>query len=236
MPKVKSQPGRTSTRATATKTTSAAAARSKKGPKASHLYTDDNPATTLHGTGFKDAATAKHTINLVSKRSLTYQFQTINTMLYRAKGHPHKTANMMDAIEILQAWVNAYPDKKAELRVFKLLPKDVVGRYMKFAEDRPDLLNKEDAVESGVDRFAKLYVSLENKKRLANVLVDPTRPAEEDWEVKRYKFLCGHVSSERVEDLKTYPAQLWKDNTSREPTPEHLVMILWGYSPLNKLS
>lgn len=32
-----------------------------KDPKQSHLYTDDNPETTLHGTGFKDAATAENT-------------------------------------------------------------------------------------------------------------------------------------------------------------------------------
>lgn len=33
----------------------------EKDPKTSHLYTDDNPETTLHGTGFKDAATAHKT-------------------------------------------------------------------------------------------------------------------------------------------------------------------------------
>lgn len=33
----------------------------EKDPKQSHLYTDDNPETTLHGTGFKDAATAEKT-------------------------------------------------------------------------------------------------------------------------------------------------------------------------------
>lgn len=32
-----------------------------KDPKDSHLYTDDNPETTLQGTGFKDAATANST-------------------------------------------------------------------------------------------------------------------------------------------------------------------------------
>lgn len=33
----------------------------EKDPKASHLFTDDNPATTLPGTGFKDADTATNT-------------------------------------------------------------------------------------------------------------------------------------------------------------------------------
>ncbi|KAM0710300.1 hypothetical protein Q7P35_002662 [Cladosporium inversicolor] len=43
----------------------------KDAGKKSHLYTDDNPSTTLHGTGFRDAETANNTISLISKRSLT---------------------------------------------------------------------------------------------------------------------------------------------------------------------
>ena len=34
--------------------------------KNSHLYTDDNPSTTLHGTGFRDAETANNTLSLIS--------------------------------------------------------------------------------------------------------------------------------------------------------------------------
>lgn len=37
--------------------------------------TDDNPETTLKGTGFKDVETANKTIELVSKRSLTCKQQ-----------------------------------------------------------------------------------------------------------------------------------------------------------------
>lgn len=33
----------------------------EKDPKSSHLYTDDNPETTLQGTGFKDADAANKT-------------------------------------------------------------------------------------------------------------------------------------------------------------------------------
>lgn len=33
----------------------------EKNPKDSHLYTDDNPETTLAGTGFKNAETATNT-------------------------------------------------------------------------------------------------------------------------------------------------------------------------------
>jgi hypothetical protein len=94
--------------------------------KDSHLYTDDNPATTLHGTGFKDAATANNTLELISKRSLTYQFQTINTLFHRARNHPSvkkaKTsdgapAGINEALEIFKTWLDeTYPAAKAALR------------------------------------------------------------------------------------------------------------------------
>ena len=38
------------------------------------LYNDLHPDKSLKNTGFKDSATANHTINLISKRSLRYQF------------------------------------------------------------------------------------------------------------------------------------------------------------------
>jgi hypothetical protein len=45
---------------------------SKPNPKlASQPYTDNNPSTTLHGTGFKDTATAKPLILYITVRSTT---------------------------------------------------------------------------------------------------------------------------------------------------------------------
>jgi hypothetical protein len=48
-----------------------------------------HPDKSLKKTGFKDIATANSTINLISKRSLRYQFDVINTMYNRAKYHPY---------------------------------------------------------------------------------------------------------------------------------------------------
>ena len=84
-------------------------------PKDSHLYTDDNPSTTIHGTGFKDEATAHKTLDLIKNRSLTYQFQTVNTMFYRAKHHPSMkkgisggagTKGMEEAMAIFREWLD----------------------------------------------------------------------------------------------------------------------------------
>ncbi|KAI7343685.1 hypothetical protein KC320_g9176 [Hortaea werneckii] len=125
-----------------------------KDPKNSHLYTDDNPSTTIHGTGFKDAATAHHTLALIQSRSLTYQFQTVNTMFHRASHHPamkkqqpapsssgsvrggdgNSQQGMKAAMSIFRHWLDeTYPAAKSSLRAqgFKpLLSKDLVEKFL----------------------------------------------------------------------------------------------------------
>ncbi|KAI6857585.1 hypothetical protein KC338_g8047 [Hortaea werneckii] len=126
----------------------------RKDPKNSHLYTDDNPSTTIHGTGFKDATTAHHTLALIQSRSLTYQFQTVNTMFHRASHHPamkkqqpatsspsssgsgdgSSQQGMKDAMSIFRHWLEeTYPAAKSSLRAqgFKpLLSKDLVEKFL----------------------------------------------------------------------------------------------------------
>ena len=204
----------------------------KKDPKASHLYTDDNPETTLHGTGFKDAATAKHTIELVSERSLTYQFQTINTMLYRAKGHKHKTVGIEAAIDIFQPWVDEYKQRKSELRSFPLLPKPKVKDYLhNYDRGKYDDIPTDEEFRDA-ETFAMIYVELGARKRLANTLVDQQHPEREDWEIRRYKHLCDLLPEH--EELGA--DELWQGpERDQKPTAKHLTMIFWGYSPSRKV-
>ncbi|TKX25270.1 hypothetical protein C1H76_2503 [Elsinoe australis] len=205
--------------------------RTAKDPKASHLYTDDNPATTLHGTGFKDKATALHTLELVSQRSLTYQFQTINTMLYRAKGHAHKTDGIKDAISVFQDWVDGYKERKGALRSFPLLSKPKVKAYLEAWEaDEYGNVGKDVKGLKDAKEFAKMYVDLGARKRLGNTLVDMEKPGGEDWEIRRYKRLCDIVEENREWDV----GELWVDERERIPTGEHLRLILWGWSPSKK--
>lgn len=221
----------------------------EKDPKASHLYTDDNPETTLTGTGFKDAATAtktskspltyivgvicqsavsgsnvKHTVSLVSKRSLLYQWQTINTMYNRAKHHPKKTEDMKAAMAVFDKWLKeTYPQAKAEQRVFKpLLAKKVVEQFLS------DLQKTK-----GIDTtFAELYVTLEARKKLANVLVDDTKPGEADWDKARVDALSKLVGLDDENNNTVDEDALWeKDGV---PSHFHLSLIAWAWTPLSE--
>lgn len=78
------------------------------------LYTNNHPETTIHGLGFKNKEKAKETIKIlddnVKRKEITKirMMQTINTLLNRAKFHPHQTKNMRDAIKIFERWMKKY--------------------------------------------------------------------------------------------------------------------------------
>lgn len=192
--------------------------------KDSHLYTDDNPATTLHGTGFKDAATARHTIELVQKRSLLYQFQTINTMYNRAKHHPHSSNNkdMQAAMAIFREWLDeTYPAAKdAQIDFKPLLRRDVVEKYL------PALKN-----EGVVTKWAEMYIALPKGKRLANVLMDDEKPDEADMAKVRQDVLEELVSDRGDAGLPgKNDDHMWNQHAGISSW--HLKLVAYGWSPV----
>jgi hypothetical protein len=78
------------------------------------LYSNRHPNRTMKGTGFKDEKTAHRTIQLIRFRSPAYQFNVINTMLNRAKYHPHQTTNMRLAMKVFASWLKKYKKPKIE--------------------------------------------------------------------------------------------------------------------------
>src|SRR6056300_1057498 len=81
----------------------------------SRLYTDENPATTIKGTGFKNKRIALRTIDLTSQPGARYkQYWTIRAMRERAAHHPHPTQGMRDAIEVFDEWLSNYREPTAE--------------------------------------------------------------------------------------------------------------------------
>lgn len=77
----------------------------KLNKKSLSLYEDYNPSSTLQGLGFKDKQTALNTIEKIKDKPIKYQKSVVNTMLYRAKYHPHQTKEMKEAIKIFQKWI-----------------------------------------------------------------------------------------------------------------------------------
>lgn len=149
-----------------------------------------------------------------------YQWQTINTMYNRAKHHPKKTKDMEAAIGVFSKWLNeTYKEQKAAQRVFKPLPKKTMELFL------PDL-----KAAKGVDTtFADMYVRLEPRKKLANVLVDDKAPGEADWDRTRVDALSKLVPDE-ANDVDA--GELWSEDGV--PSRYHLSLIAWAWSPLSE--
>ena len=81
----------------------------------SRLYTDENPATTIKGTGFKNERIARRTIELTSQPGVRYkQYWTIRAMRERAFHHPNKSKGMLDAIKVFDEWLENYQEVTSE--------------------------------------------------------------------------------------------------------------------------
>ena len=76
----------------------------------SQLFTDEDPATTIKGMGFKDARAAETTIRLSGQPGCVYkQYWTVKAMAERARHHPHQTPAMRAALAVFERWLNARP-------------------------------------------------------------------------------------------------------------------------------
>jgi nitric oxide synthase oxygenase domain/subunit len=83
----------------------------------------------MKGTGFKDKKTAVKTIKIIRYRSLTYQYNVINTMFNRAKFHPHQTSEMRDAMKIFAGWLKKY--NKPKIKYAYMSKADIIASGVK---------------------------------------------------------------------------------------------------------
>ena len=69
------------------------------------LYEDKHPKTSMKGLGFKDKEKALDTLKLIKDKDLIYQKQVVLTMYNRAKYHPYRNENMLEAMKIFKKWL-----------------------------------------------------------------------------------------------------------------------------------
>lgn len=194
------------------------------------LYNDLHPNKSLKNTGFKDVATANYTINLVSKRSLRYQFDVINTMYNRAKYHPYITDDMKKAMSIFKKWLKNYSKLKiAENKKYPWLSLKTIAKYEKIAE-----LYGVSKVARGLIKgtrtdngFLEMYKKF-NKDKLQYIPVKKNKPEGQDYWSYRISFLNSRMG--QIKHGKT-PLYYIEGKYKGLPTKQHIIVILHGYSP-----
>ncbi|KAK8134827.1 hypothetical protein PG984_006839 [Apiospora sp. TS-2023a] len=156
------------------------------------------------GGGFKDAATARHTLNLIAHRSLLYQQQLVRTYLRRAQTHSRAATSpgMAEAAAVFEQWqTTTLPSLRSQLRCrlnnshnnndsnggFRpLVPKDLLAtlkpRFEAVENVTPPLGMKKGLKpvgwlfgDRGVLQFLEAYLSSAPRAKLGNLLVEASR-------------------------------------------------------------
>jgi hypothetical protein len=70
------------------------------------LYEDKHPEKSKKGMGFKNKEKALDTIKMLKKYDKVYQMRVILTMYNRAKFHPYRTKDMMEAMKVYKKWLD----------------------------------------------------------------------------------------------------------------------------------
>lgn len=187
------------------------------------LYNDLHPKTSLKNTGYANPTIAKHTLRLISKRSLKYQFDVVNTMYNRAKYHPNQTQQMKNAMEIFSHWLSQYKGKNLrEKKKYPWLSVQTVVYYKKFLH----LYNNgSHGINKDVIDFSNMYQITKGKSyKLQYILIDSNNPSYYDYYSYRTKF---------VGDMLKQNIKLFYANGKMKglPTKEHFELIMCAYSP-----
>ncbi len=182
-----------------------------------NLYNDNHPLTSLNGTGFKNAIIANNTIKLVKKRSLKYQFDVINTMYNRAKYHPNKTKDMIDAMKIFKSWLKSYKKLKEKELDYSFLSLSIIKKYEKLI-DEYGINNKYN--------FLKIYKKIKSPYKLQYVLINKNKPSGYDY----YSFRNYYIKSKLKKLNKLFYE---KGKYKGLPTKNHLKLIMFAYSPVD---
>ena len=202
----------------------------------STLYDNFHPEKSLKDTGFKNAKVALNTLKLISKRSLKYQFDVVNTMYNRAKYHPHKTKTIEDAMKIFNKWLKEYPKlRKKEDSKYKWLSLETVKKYENIA-DTYEVSEVARGIKKGTKTdkgFLEMYKEVSGKKnKLQYIPVKKNKPNGQDYWSYRIGFINSRLG--QITKAKTplyYKSGIYKDL----PTKQHIILIMNGYSPDKKI-
>jgi hypothetical protein len=208
----------------------------KKSKSKPELYNDLHPETSLKKTGFKDIKTALRTIKLVSKRSLKYQFDVINTMYNRAKYHPNRTKDMDDAMNIFFTWLKDYKKKKdKEDKKYPWIKLEIIKKFENLADEyNVGLVSRGIKKSSKTDNgFLQMLKKVKGKShKLQYIPVKVSYPSGMDY----WSYRIGFIKS-RLGQMKNSSTPLYYTQGKYKglPTPQHLILILHAYSPDKKI-
>jgi len=200
--------------------------------KSKDLYSDLNPETTIHGTGFSNKEIAYKTLDLIKNRCLRYQFDVINTMYNRAKYHPNQTSGMKDAMKIYKNWLKNYDKlKKIENKIYPFLSIDIIKSYEKLADIyKVSLVARGILKSTKTDKgFLQMLKKVSHPNKLQYIPIKKNNPTGQDYWSYRISFIKARLGQMKASNTELfYTTGKYKDL----PTRQHVILIMHGYSPI----
>lgn len=192
------------------------------------LYTDNNPNTTIHNTGFKNAKIAQKTLNIIKHRSLIYKRALVNTLYNRAKYHPNITPDMKEAMQIFKTFLNNNKNIKIK---YEYLDLNLINKYEKLANIY-DISHVARGLEKPVKSdygFLVIYRKIKGKYyKLPFIPVFKKKPEHGDYDKLRESFINARLGQMKQRKIALYNKTGEFKNL---PTVQHVVLIMNGYSP-----
>lgn len=212
--------------------------KSKKHP--GHLFTDDNPESTVPNTGFANKEIVLKTLKDMEHRDIVYQFQVINTMYHRGLSVVKQTKDdgkkrdINEGLSLYKKWLSNYKSQDRKKEMHPYLSLDVVNELEALAEYY-DISRKARGLDTSTKSdkgFLQVYREVKgNEKMLRTIPIKASNPGGITWDKYRNQYL-----TRRKTMLKNAGYGLY--HTSGElkglPTKLHVNMIMWGYSPDKK--
>ncbi|XP_045456299.1 uncharacterized protein LOC123666136 [Melitaea cinxia] len=174
------------------------------------------PPDTVPGLGFKDKETAENTLKELEGRDPDYQKLAIKGLIGRAKRvltctrDETKLSNINEAIQIFDKFLDDFDSMHLSKQNNPYISLGVVRTCVELAGD--DITEEQKS-------FIAAYTSVRGEyKRLRTV----QSGSGKTWDI---------VRNSALKELKEKHSEAKLFNDKDEPTPEHLEMLLWAYSP-----
>ncbi len=197
------------------------------------LFSDYNKETTVPGLGFKDKEKALYTINKIKNKSIKYQVSLVNTMIGRAKNHPHQTKDMLEALKVFEKWLKDYKKNKKGGGEYKFIDIKLVKHFDKLAQ-----YYKISEVARGIKKaktsdkgFLEVFKKNSDSKKLKDIPIKLSNPDGANWYDTRNNRLNAKLGQMNKMKLKYFHEE---GKLKGLPTKMHTILIMWAYSPFVK--
>ncbi|XP_038221399.1 uncharacterized protein LOC119839250 [Zerene cesonia] len=175
------------------------------------------PADTVPGLGFKDKEAAENTLKELEGRDPDYQKLAVKGLIGRAKRvltctrDETKLTNIKESISIFEKFLDDFDTMHLSKENNSYVSLGIVRTCVDMAGD---------TITEQQKAFIAAYTSVNGEyKRLRTVL---EKEDGKSWDI---------VRNSNLKELKEKHAEAKLFNEKDEPTPEHLEMLLWAYSP-----